>query len=751
MSSLDANTKRSLEKHLANPVATKLQQSIGPAATSKPLFSRSVTAAAAAPGRQSLKETIAARKREAAAAAASKGLATRPGSAQSLFSPGAKSSQTGMSSSTTTTTTTATTAKTSSGLASAPMRPARGPRRPELRRPATAEPFASRRLAKAGSPATAVPAGLQRSNLRAAGPWTPPSAIKVVGRSRKIERSASSPTQCDSFGSDGGIAVSSRRDEEMTMVLPRVNQDWALLPSLTESGRTLEEEPVLVRPTDPVDVLATPPRTATISEEVEPEEASAAAATSTAVVTTAPERSPSVELPPQEIESQEARTAGLPTSKLSPTVALPPTEVEPEAVHDASSVSTHESSPGVLPVSKEIELSVARAAAGASTSELSLRTGPTIDGDAPLIDAKLSPAPSAPPLKVYEDPVDSNPDTLTSKAPVPLFVLEELSVNEPVRASTPTASGSTTAEFYEGDQSPTKPSSPRKKKAHPRPRPDTRHHLHVIEKSIDKLWQGPLDATWFEQLHAAVQNGWEIWADKDAYNTVLSGLKDLLMCRPSQSGKSSRRQATQTMQSYMHALAIMRTILDSQTETQPWASRVYCPLFVRLLVFRGQHEPGSTFVDSLDDTIETLVAMVPADDAVTALLGVLDDDDDDDDDDGTADAAQPVVVAHALDLLDASLGRRNSTTPLDPAVMTRIGEVIVRHLQSRDPAVRCAVPAVCTSLYVLTTPHAAFWKALRGIQRDQRAMLCHSLARHEIRVRSDGVAEESFAAVSSAA
>ena len=734
MSSLDANTKRSLEKHLANPVATKLQQSIGPAATSKPLFSRSVTAAAAAPGRQSLKETIAARKREAAAAAASKGPPTRPGSAQSLFSPGAKSSQAGMSSMTTTT-------KTSSGLASAPMRPARGPRRPELRRPATAEPFASRRLAKAGSPATAVPAGLQRPNSRIASPSAPPSAIKVVGRSRKIERSASSPTQSDSFGSDGGVAVSSRRDEEMTMVLPRLNQDRVLLPSLTESESSLEAEAVLARPTHPVDVLATPPRTATIAEEVEPEEASAAA-TSTAAGTSTPQRSPHVELPSREIESQEARIAGSPTSELSRTSALPSTEVEPEVVHDTSGVSPHKSSPGVLHVSKEIVLPVARDVAGVSTAELSPRMESAVDGDVRSVDAKLPPAPSASTVKVYEDPVDSDPDALPSKAPVPPYVLEELSVNEPVQASTPTASATTTAESFEGDQSPTKPSSPRKKKAHPRPRPDTRHHLHIIETSIDKLWQGPLDATWFEQLHTAVQNGWEIWADKDAYSTVLSGLKDLLMCRPSQSGKSSRRQATQTMQSYMHALAIMRTILDSQTETQPWASSVYCPLFVRLLVFRGHHEPGSTFADSLDDTIETLVAMVPAEDAVRALLDLLD---------GTAGAEQFVVVAHALDLLDASLGRLGPTTPLDPDVMTRVGEVIVRHLQSRDPAARRAVSGVSTSLYALATPHAAFWKALHGIQRDQRAMLCHSLARHEVRAGSNKVADKSVAAVSSAA
>ena len=222
MASLDANSKRSLEKDSANPHAGKsTMQAIEENPVGKPSASRSTTTGP--PSRASLKEAIAARKREAAAA---KDPIQRPGSAQSSFSPPVKHAPI--------------LARIPSGFASAPIRPLRAPRRPELIRPATAEPYSIRRTAKATSPVGAPGTNSVKGNPRTDSPNVSPARA----RPRKVNGVGLSPTKSDLSSPDNGIPGFARKDEELTMLMPRLNSDSIFL-STSNQSRTMESRELL--------------------------------------------------------------------------------------------------------------------------------------------------------------------------------------------------------------------------------------------------------------------------------------------------------------------------------------------------------------------------------------------------------------------------------------------------------------------------------------------------------------------------
>ncbi|KAF5856905.1 suppressor of tub2 mutation [Aspergillus alliaceus] len=166
LSDLDHKTRSLLEKDPANPIPgqTGSQSSPGKGTPSS---------------RSTLKEAIAAHKK--AYVAAAKGLPPRPESAQSSFSA---TKPTDLPAKATNARTVPTGAPVSS-LSSAPMRPGAKARRPELARPATADPYASRRSAatdtrpKTPAPAPAPAEGSPRLRHKKSTPLKPLSVVRT--------------------------------------------------------------------------------------------------------------------------------------------------------------------------------------------------------------------------------------------------------------------------------------------------------------------------------------------------------------------------------------------------------------------------------------------------------------------------------------------------------------------------------------------------------------------------------------------
>ena len=167
LSALDPKQQKLLIDNPSNPKPHKdIEPSAAAAAGAKSQpFSRSTTSI---PTRPSIRETIAAQKR---AKAADKSLPDRPGSAEPSATP-FKSSTSGIARPATVMSTTGT-------LSSAPVRPMRPARRPEMKRPVTADAQSSKRPARLSATKTSENIQLSSKkssqNLTVKGHDTPPA------------------------------------------------------------------------------------------------------------------------------------------------------------------------------------------------------------------------------------------------------------------------------------------------------------------------------------------------------------------------------------------------------------------------------------------------------------------------------------------------------------------------------------------------------------------------------------------------
>lgn len=181
-----------------------------------PAFSHSTTSIPSA--KSSIRDTIAAQKR---AKIAGKQLPERPGSADSAITPAKPASFSATARPAHTNT-----SKAVGTLSSAPVRPMRPARRPELPRPATADPYASRRVAKTETPTPLIsPAGSPVKTK----PKTPAPA--TIGRRRvvtedttkKAEVEAANNAKLEPEGTatpDQAQSSPTKAAEDFTMVIP---------------------------------------------------------------------------------------------------------------------------------------------------------------------------------------------------------------------------------------------------------------------------------------------------------------------------------------------------------------------------------------------------------------------------------------------------------------------------------------------------------------------------------------------------
>ncbi|KAI9879294.1 MAG: suppressor of tub2 mutation [Pleopsidium flavum] len=207
MSALDATQQGLLEKHPGNPNPSKSTNTSAAVAGRPAAFSRSTNAI---PARSSLKDTIAAQKK---AKLAGKDLPERPGSAQSSFSPVRPSipsssstnfvrPSTAMSTANRTASSISTTTNSHSGtLSSAPVRPMRPARRPEMKRPATADPYASRKPLRTETPALSPAVSPVKAKTSTPAPTT--GTVKGKALPRKVENSTTSPGKGTMTQTDG--------------------------------------------------------------------------------------------------------------------------------------------------------------------------------------------------------------------------------------------------------------------------------------------------------------------------------------------------------------------------------------------------------------------------------------------------------------------------------------------------------------------------------------------------------------------
>ncbi|KAI9883094.1 MAG: mitochondrial 37S ribosomal protein nam9 [Watsoniomyces obsoletus] len=607
MSSLDVSSKRSLERHPGNPNSENISSHSAEASVStKPMFSRSTTVAAPV-SRTTLKETIAARKREAAA---SRGLPSRPESAQSAFSPSLKKVQSS--------------SNMSSSLASAPMRPMRAPRRPEIHRPATADPF-SRRMVKASSPGitnTAAAAMVKGKSKQES-----PATRSIRNRPTRAD---SSPAQSDSMSSDAGGSRDIRRDEELTMVIPRVNMDRVLLPVLQESEPVSEDQ----------------------------------------------SRSPVKEIP----------------------------------FHPKTPSTTIRR---VEPVVEEEEIPL-RAANGTAKEESSVNGTGSVDEPAVV--------PATPELQVYEDPTESNERQTSPARLIRPTVLEERTVNEPLRNGTSPISSRSSPQGLKTPQT-----SPRKKSVQERTT-DTPQGRRLLNNVISQVKAGQTDISRLRRLQSGLEGNTDLWPDTSSFEQLLSSLLDIVASNEPSGITTTDHNDLEKLR--IQALVTIRSMFKNSPDR---FSSLYPSTLKTLLRARGLYVESSPVVEALAETAERITQSMPSESCIEAILDVLAPSTQED----SSSIPSSATLSLGFDLISTSLERGSSTTsntasPALPDVLaSRLGHLAIRCLDDLDPSLRHSVTTACVGLYERMESHARFWKVMHAVREDQRMLITYHIVRKE--------------------
>ncbi|KAF9883715.1 suppressor of tub2 mutation [Aspergillus nanangensis] len=278
MSNLDKRSRQMLEKDTGNPnLDMTASQPVSP---KKGLAKTS--------SRSALKEVIAAQKK--AHLAPAKTLPPRPGSAQAVLTEDANGTNRGP-----TTVRSVPTGASTSSMSSAPVRPGARPRRPEVARPATAEPFSTSRRPLAAKPSGVRPRKLDlpkatQSDSTAVEPAVPaeqeldlPKAAKSDSTAVELvvpaeqELDLPKATQSDSTAVEPAVPAEQELDipkaakSDSTAVELVVLAEQELdLPKVTQSDSTAVEP--AVEPAVPAEQELDLPKTATQSDSaaVEP-------------------------------------------------------------------------------------------------------------------------------------------------------------------------------------------------------------------------------------------------------------------------------------------------------------------------------------------------------------------------------------------------------------------------------------------------------------------------------------------------
>ncbi|KAF2837237.1 hypothetical protein M501DRAFT_978278 [Patellaria atrata CBS 101060] len=702
MENLDAKSRGLLEKDPGNPnapssMASSFSNSVG--ATKKTITSKTST-------RTALQEQIAAQRR--AAAAAGRKLPDRPNSAQSAFSPVKQSSASvtnrapsAMSASRPNVTSTSSTsaigrsalgassssvAGPSSSLMSAPVR---RPRRPELARPATADPYASRKPAKNVTPSMSPVNSPSKGTIKK-------SVIKDTTRKPTITQIPHSPTTSPR-------RAKSRADLTSHRKTPSDGQGIVRSPSISPSKA---EDLTIVMPIRQQgglqDTTNIPPRQRPAVEKNEPLDNAPTADDEGFTMVL-----PSVKLPKPVEDFTSPR--GSPPKQLTPRRETPRRELGPQE---------HAENPNPFTVK--------------------------------LLSKNRSPMPKSPirqeqqasddEVKVYEDPFVANEEPPAPGERDEKTVLEELPINErsPIRRRSFTAESHTLQ--MEED------AVPQDEEAHRSPhkinngnevtqdRADTLRNRRLLTSGIERIRAKTLDAHGFRRLQDLVKSNQDIWGDNlQKFNDLLFALLDYLESpNDSLAPKASTMTPLKAQNLKTQTLATIRAMMTLyRKETSP-----HLPAILRaVLIAKKMFDSTSHMSSELEKTAEEAAKSGHPSDCLNAVLAHLESittpsspSPNPEPESSTDKISRSTTLAlRTLALLLQSAHARKVN--LSEEQVGRLGNVAVACLGDTDPDVRKADLEFCIELHERLGREEGFWKALGGAKEGHLNLITYYIAK----------------------
>ncbi|KAJ5744703.1 Protein stu1 [Penicillium manginii] len=703
---LDAKSRNLLEKDPSNPNASQA----APASAGK--------SASGPAARSALKEAIAAKRRAA-------NMASRPESAQPTFN------DTKAPESSRPTARTVPTGAPLSSLSSAPMRPAMKPRRAEINRPATADPYASRPSSRAAQSSSKTPVSSPRSVRSKA--TTPSSKTISAPRLRPHEAGQTGTTRgkpkkldLSKSKSHGDLAAASHAqpDEPAYVVLespplpasqpplrshrlPGPSQEAAPEPVEEPQPLSLEEAVTVPSPSTPrldptvphhSDLEAEPesppkiqpdemviyedPDTPVAVEVDAPDMAPVEHLTPRKSPTRSPTRSP-VRTPrhphyepalAEEIVAQAP--AGLETPTKNFSIELSPQQAQQGPTKDTVANEPHFQSPirrTPLPGSP----SASRNRLQSTSPEKGMGMSPALAQESlrePMAEKNLNNENVAPQNKVP----DYSAVPLSAGKP---GALEEVSPNESVpRSVEPRQRSVESLAHSTGEETLRRSRKWAERHRSPSPRSkDPANAREMLPKALKRIGTKTMDISGYRKLQGLFQyHGEELISQDKDYYAVLGALLHELESAPM--NRKDHDVKTQ----------ILATIRSMLIRTSEMFHRYDIPAMASLIRARQHYESNSHFVTCLEEVAEQLVTLIPTSVSIKGVLQGLDLGGD-----ANSEGAYRSIIL-GLSTMHQALAQ--GSEEISDEVLASIGDVVSQQLNHSRPGVRKQATELCTLL-----------------------------------------------------
>ncbi|KKZ65297.1 hypothetical protein EMCG_08813 [[Emmonsia] crescens] len=656
--------------------------------------------------RQTLKETIAAQKR--ARLAAAKKLPARPESAQSSF-PDLKLSRSSIYRQPGTTTRTVPTgshiSSQNTSLSSAPMRPSSRPRRPELMRPATADPYSSRNrpVHISSQPKLSSPS---------ASPQKPRSKTTTSTPGRKTPTPARPKSRLDT-----GAPVNTAQPKPKRLDITGLKPGEARLMS-GPAGKPNYASSVDAKP-----LAASPAR----SEE-------------NIAFPKADNRS--TEFIPASLASDADVFNQNKTDLMTDFPASGSLMVSHGTPSGHRRLSSSDTSVSRIPISPSFQSKVRLEEPLNATTSPNRHYSKNNDD---MASKKAPPAgrlsfPStesihpAETLKVYEDPqspiAKENVAHLgisprTPHSPAKAAPLEELPINEP--ANTPNRKYNQQQESS-GFSSPTSVTTPASENLHRRwkkveilerrrslsPRSkDPSRGRDMIDRGLNKIRTGAIDVHGYRKVQSLIKYHESIFNDEAKYAETLIVLLDALEA-PDTDKKSA---AGRPLDLKTQVLVTIRLLFSMNRD---YFSTYYARAMTAIITARKHYELTNHIVSGLEETAEDIVQACDPADVINAVLDLLESEE--------KSPESHRMIAMGGYILGGLLRRLNEKNLfLSEPELERLGNFANQSLKDPQPDIRRAVMEFCLELHEMIKPEEAFWRTIKA--EEHRPLLTYYIVR----------------------
>ncbi|KAF2279212.1 uncharacterized protein EI97DRAFT_391888 [Westerdykella ornata] len=702
---LDKREKTGLEKDPNNPNAPLVSSQ-----SSASSFSKSVGPGGPASARNALKEKIAEQRR--AKLAAAKGVPDRPNSAQASYTPLKTQSSKSLGSKIVSNASSASSATarppsalsgstkavagsnaggTGSLLSGTVRRPVRP--RPELTRPATADPYATRRPAKnvtssmtpERTPASTVKKSVApKSTVRSRAQTQSSSSVSPIGsKSRPADTTAHEKTPSVS-SRHASPAVSPGKGEDLTLVKP-----FARSKSHHEPGVLPFRERVgLDKPTTDADAL---------------------------------------DLGDDDNFTMVIPNLARPTSQ-GPQRSPPKPTASPARLSVASPRPAGMKSPHPIGVLQDVSLPATRSPRMPSPERPSTRGTDSVEDG-----------------RVYDDPFVGE-ETLTSTQGMERRPLGELSVNEHANERRQTIGfteadavmSESTEEHNQGRQKTTSIASNTTTESNDASRSEVLKNRQLLASGINKIKSRTVEAHMFRRLQDMVKSNQDIWGtDDEKFGELLLASLDYLEAPPD----SLKAPIAKTANLKVQALATIRAMLSLyRKETAKYFSRVLCTL----LRTKAQYDNTSHIATDLEATADEIVKYGQTSNCIDAVLSLLEDSGPSmpgasttsKGPENTMNTASNRTVTMGLVTLASliAISAEKSVTLSDEQT-SRLGRLAVKCLDDVDADVRKADVELCLALHRrIGSENEAFWKVVAGAREQHLNLLTYYLAKRKASV-----------------